>query len=121
MIEIILAAIPTAGLVWVAFVNRAPLKKVDAMAKQILQQVQNDHDSNLREDIDGLGEKIDRVHRAAMHTADEQQRLAAKQELAQLQARVEHAKLWDAVTGGEPPMPPTTETEIIELKKEEDL
>lgn len=93
---------PTSAVI-VALITRRPIKKIE-------NQVQNSHSTNLRDDIDGLGKKMDTV-------ITEQKRERSERELMTLQAEVEHRKIWSAIRPDKP-VPVTSETEIINLKRE---
>lgn len=136
MVEIVIALITTSGIVVVALLQRdnsKKLKRIEGLTVDTKDQVANSHQTNLRDDLDAIHADIKglRTQQARTETgmetvAAQQARVDAKVEtlvargdLATLQAQAEHRKLWDAITGGEPPMPATSEIDIIQMAQQQ--
>lgn len=132
MVEIVIALITTSGIVVVALLQRdnsKKLKRIEGLTVDTKDQVANSHQTNLRDDLDAIHADIKGLRTQQARTETGMETVAAQQaavdakvetlvargDLATLQAQAEHRKLWDAITGGEPPMPPTSETDIIRV------
>jgi hypothetical protein len=94
------------------------LNRIEGLSSVTKEQVANSHGTNLRDDLDRLHGDVRGIRLQQNRTDLKLDAVAAKHELTAIQAQVEHSRLWDAITGGEPPMPETSETEIIQLAEQ---
>lgn len=124
MIEIIIALgaplISTTGLVIIGYWQHGKLRRIQSLSEETREQVSNTHDTNLRDDMDKLAAGIKRIEHRQSKVDTKLDTVVAKHDLVAIQAQVEHARLWDAITGGDPPMPETTGTEILEVQQQKE-
>lgn len=112
--EAIVIAILTGVFAVIIELIRRMKKSVDS----VNDQVKNTHSTNLRDDLDKVNTMLIKVDNELtmmnlrQKTSDEERKLDA------IQHQVEHAKLWQTMTG-EPDMPPTQPLEIIQVLKKE--
>lgn len=112
--------ISTTGLVIIGWWQHGKLKRIERHAAATKEQVVNSHSSNMRDDLDKVLAVQERIEEKQDKFATHIEKVEAKSELAMLHAQVEHSKLWNAITGGDPPMPKTSEIEIQRAQERTD-